>query len=339
MKVRRATTADAFAVAEVFSSSLESLSFLPRLHTHDEHHAFIAGLIERNEVWMAEDGSSVVGLAALTKNMLTQLYVHPAAQGQGVGSRLLSHVKERSPGGFTLWVFQQNERARCFYERHGCRLVRLTGGHGNEERMPDALYEWRPGVWHVPPAELHTERLVLRQWRDDDIEPFARLNADPDVRRYYPTIPTRAESERRLRAKHAEMESRGWGRWAVELAAEKRLIGYTGLSDVTFTAAFTPAVEVGWGLSRDAWGHGFATEAGRAALGYAFDTLQLDEVVSFTAVANGRSRRVMERLGMGRVPTEDFDHPNVPEGPLRRHVLYRVARLPEGFPWRRPHPA
>ena len=93
---------------------------------------------------MAEDGGRIVGMAALSAEMLDQLYVHPDAQGGGAGSALLDRAKERRPAGFTFWVFQQNVAARRFYERRGCRLVKLTDGSGNEEKTPDALYEWRP---------------------------------------------------------------------------------------------------------------------------------------------------------------------------------------------------
>jgi len=99
---------------------------------------------------------------------------------------------------------------------------------------------------------------------------------------------------------------------------------------VRFQAHFTPAVEVGWRLARGHWGRGYATEGARAALEYAFGVLGLQEVVSFTAGANERSRRVMERLGMSRDAADDFEHPLLPPGPLRRHVLYRLARAPEG---------
>jgi GNAT superfamily N-acetyltransferase len=143
VEVRSAGSDDAAAIAEVFSLSFESLSFLPRLHTRDEDRVFIAGLVSRDEVWVAEESGRIVGMAALEEDLLSHLYVHPDAQGRGVGSALLEKVKERRPTGFTFWVFQQNRRARRFYERRGCRLVRLTDGSGNEENTPDALYEWR----------------------------------------------------------------------------------------------------------------------------------------------------------------------------------------------------
>jgi GNAT superfamily N-acetyltransferase len=144
VELRRAGPVDAEAVAEVFIASFETLTFLPTLHTHDEHRAFIRRLVDGSEVWVAEDDGRVLGMAALSAEMLDHLYVHPDAQGLGAGSALLEKAKERRPVGFRFWVFQANERARRFYERRGCRLVRLTDGRGNEERTPDALYEWRP---------------------------------------------------------------------------------------------------------------------------------------------------------------------------------------------------
>ena len=110
------------------------------------------------------------------------------------------------------------------------------------------------------------------------------------------------------------------------MAATGDFIGFVGLNEPRFEAHFTPAVEIGWRLARGAWGHGYATEAARAVLAYAFDELQLDEVVSFTTVENWRSRRVMERIGMSYDPAGDFDHPNVTDERIRPHVLYRLAR-------------
>ena len=146
MDVRRGRPADADAIADAFIPSFESLTFLPMLHTHEEHRAHVRErLLGEQEVWVAEPEGRIVGFAALTDDMLTNLYVHPECQGRGAGSALLAKAKERRPAGFTFWVFQQNERARRFYERHGCRLVRLSDGSGSEEKVPDALYEWRSG--------------------------------------------------------------------------------------------------------------------------------------------------------------------------------------------------
>lgn len=146
-------------------------------------------------------------------------------------------------------------------------------------------------------AELSTPRLLLRRWRDADRAPFARLNADPVVMEQFPATISRAQTDT-----------------LVDRIPQ------------TFETPFTPAVEVGWRLAAHAWGHGYATEAATACLDHAFETLDLPEVVSMTAVINLRSVVVMQRLGMTRDPADDFDHPRVPEGHrLRRHVLYRVT--------------
>ena len=137
----------------------------------------------------------------------------------------------------------------------------------------------------------------------------------------------RAESDAFVRAAEAEIARQGWGLWAAELRQTGAFIGFVGLRAPTFTAPFTPCVEIGWRLERESWGQGLATEAGRECLRFAFETLALAEVVSFTVPANRRSRAVMERLGMAHDAQEDFDHPRLPEGhPLQRHVLYRLRR-------------
>ncbi|HZD88425.1 MAG TPA: GNAT family N-acetyltransferase [Gaiellaceae bacterium] len=175
-------------------------------------------------------------------------------------------------------------------------------------------------------AELRTERLLLRQWRDSDLEPFAALNADPETMRFFPAPLAREESDAIAERARRHLEEEGWGLWAVEVAGGPPFAGFVGLARPSFEAHFTPAVEVGWRLAREHWGNGYATEAGRAALAFAFVELGLAEVVSFTSKLNAPSWRVMERLGMARDPEDDFDHPRLPPGhPLRPHVLYRLA--------------
>jgi RimJ/RimL family protein N-acetyltransferase len=175
-------------------------------------------------------------------------------------------------------------------------------------------------------SELLTPRLTLRQWRDGDLEPFAALNADPEVMRFFPAPLSREQSDDLATHAKRGIEERGWGLWAVEVIESARFIGFVGLAEPRFEAHFTPAVEVGWRLARDAWGNGYATEGARATVVYAFDDLGLDEIVSFTSAINERSRRVMERLGMTRNPSDDFDHPSLNDGTLRPHVLYRLRR-------------
>ena len=170
-----------------------------------------------------------------------------------------------------------------------------------------------------------TPRLLLRGWRDDDREPWAALNADAEVMAHFPTTLTRATSDSLVDVTMHGWVEHGFGLWALERLEDGLFLGFTGLSRPSFEAHFTPAVEVGWRLARHAWGHGYASEAARAALAFGFETVGLDQIVSFTVPANVRSRAVMERIGMGHDPSDDFDHPKLPEGhPLRRHVLYRL---------------
>ena len=171
-----------------------------------------------------------------------------------------------------------------------------------------------------------TERLRMRRWRRDDLEPFAALNADPAVMEFFVAPLTRAESDAFVERIEAQFDDLGFGLWAVETKHGGAFIGFVGLARQTFPAHFTPAVEVGWRLARQTWGHGYASEAARAALDVGFDDFGLDGIVSTTSVPNVRSQRVMQRLAMTRDPADDFDHPNVPEGhPIRRHVLYRIG--------------
>ncbi|HQZ09605.1 MAG TPA: GNAT family N-acetyltransferase, partial [Ornithinibacter sp.] len=170
----------------------------------------------------------------------------------------------------------------------------------------------------MPPAVRGTERLVLRQWRESDLEPFARLNADPEVMRWFPAPLSRDQSDAMVDRLSGLIEAESWGMWALERRDTGEFIGFTGLGVPRQVLPFQPCVEVGWRLAATAWGHGFATEAAREALRVGFDELGLTEIVSFTAVPNMRSRAVMERLGMVRDAAEDFDHPAVDVGhPVR----------------------
>jgi ribosomal-protein-alanine N-acetyltransferase len=149
---------------------------------------------------------------------------------------------------------------------------------------------------------------------------------------HFPERLSRRQSDDLIEKIEAGFEANGYGLWALELRATGELIGFTGLAKPSFEAHFTPAVEIGWRLARSAWGSGYATEAARAALGFGFEQRGLTEVVSFATVANGRSRAVMERIGMTREPDDDFNHPGLPLGhPLSRHVLYRL-RAPQAAP-------
>lgn len=176
------------------------------------------------------------------------------------------------------------------------------------------------------PLELHTRRCVLRAWKDADMAPWAELNADPEVRRHFPSLLNAEQAAAEAARCRDAMAQRGWGMWALEVPGSFAFAGFVGLNVPHYDAAFVPAVEIGWRLARAAWGQGLASEAARAALDFAFTRLGQAEVVAITVPGNEASRRVMQRLGMLRDEGGDFDHPRIEAGhPLRRHVLYRKA--------------
>jgi GNAT superfamily N-acetyltransferase len=145
MNTRRATAADADAVADIFLAAKGEMTYLPQLHTEEETRGWIRDVVLCDlEVWVAEFDDRVTGFAALSDDLLELLYVHPQEQNQRVGTALLELAKKRRPRGLRLWVFQKNMAARRFYERHGFTLAHLTDGRDNEEREPDALYDWSP---------------------------------------------------------------------------------------------------------------------------------------------------------------------------------------------------
>jgi ribosomal-protein-alanine N-acetyltransferase len=152
------------------------------------------------------------------------------------------------------------------------------------------------------------------------------MNADREVMEHFPAVLDRGASDALVDHIEAHFAEHAFGAWAIEVQGGEPFVGFVGLHHVGFEAHFTPAVEIAWRLSRDAWGHGYATEAAREACRIAFAELQLSEVVSFTVPRNVRSRAVMERLGMTHDPRDDFDHPGLAEGhPQRRHVLARLS--------------
>ncbi len=168
---------------------------------------------------------------------------------------------------------------------------------------------------------MQTERLLMRRWRESDREPFAALNGDPETLKYFPGTLDRAASDALIDRIEAGFGERGFGLWALEVAASGQFIGFTGLNPMPDGVPGAGGMEVGWRLARTAWHHGYATEAARAALTVAFDGVGLDEIWSMTAVLNEPSQAVMRRLGLTEAAR--FDHPRVPAGsPVRPHVLY-----------------
>ncbi len=176
------------------------------------------------------------------------------------------------------------------------------------------------------PIEFETQRLLLRQWRAADREPFAALNADPVVMEYFPSPLTREESDATADRCERLIAERGWGAWATEIKATGEFIGFAGLHIPRDDLPISPCVEILWRLAKTRWHQGFATEAARGALHIGFEILRLPEIVSFTVPSNTPSRRVMERLGM-RMDAATFEHPGIPDGHvLRAHCNYRLSR-------------
>ena len=180
---------------------------------------------------------------------------------------------------------------------------------------------------------LETRRLLLCTWSEEDAEVLLALSRDPEVMRWFPALATPEQVEQLVTRHRAELAAGRPGLYAVRTRAAEpggsRCLGFVGLAVPRFDPPFRatdPCVEIGWRLRRDAWGHGYASEAAREALRHGFETLGLEEVVSFTAVANEPSRAVMRRIGMRHDPAGDFDHPLLEPGhPLQRHVLYRLS--------------
>jgi RimJ/RimL family protein N-acetyltransferase len=174
------------------------------------------------------------------------------------------------------------------------------------------------------PVALRTPRLLLREWRDADAEPFAAMSADSGLTEFL--LPPDEAWVTRARA---HWDRRGFGQFVIELPGVTSFIGVVGLGDAHAAVPAAPAIEAAWRLSRPYWGQGYALEAARAAIDDGLGRLGFQEIIAITVVENHRSRRVMERLGMTRDPAEDFDfdHPRLPPGhKLRRHVLYRLRR-------------
>ncbi len=171
---------------------------------------------------------------------------------------------------------------------------------------------------------IETERLALRTWRKEDKAPFAEMNADPEVMRYFPKALDRAGSDALVEKIMGLMAENGFGLWAAEEKERGEFAGFIGFHPATFPARFTPCIEIGWRLRRASWGKGLATEGASACLGYGFSKLGLTDIFSFTASTNAPSINVMRKIGLRERGT--FEHPNIAEGnPLRPHVLYGIT--------------
>lgn len=178
---------------------------------------------------------------------------------------------------------------------------------------------------------IKTERLMLRDWRDSDLAPWAAMNADPEVRHYLGGPLTYEQAAAWVLNYQDDLDRHGYGFWAIETRATGEFIGFTGLATVDDEMPFT-GIELGWRLARSAWGNGYATEAGQAALRHGFDVMDLSVIVAVTMAQNLRSQAVMRRIGMTTNAAEDFDDPDVDDVSLRRHVVYRKVRDRSGLP-------
>lgn len=173
---------------------------------------------------------------------------------------------------------------------------------------------------------LQTDRLILRQWQEDDLLPFYELNSDPEVMAFFPSTLSRNESDQLASEIQARLNKNGWGFWAVEEKNSKDFIGFVGLNKPSVELPFSPCIEIGWRLAKKFWGKGYASEAGKKSLEFAFDDLSTDEIVSFTAAINKQSEMVMQRIGLSNTHN-NFNHPSVPNNsPLYEHILYKMTQ-------------
>ena len=177
------------------------------------------------------------------------------------------------------------------------------------------------------PVELRTPRVLLRQWKESDLDKWIQMNADPEVRKYFPAINTPEQSQGEAARIGGGITQRGWGMWALEIPGVIPFARFVGLNPPAYWAPWQPAVEIGWRLTPEAWHQGYATEAAAASLQFAFDVLELPQVIALSVTTNTPSHDVMTRLGMVRDIDADFIHPRVPEDwPLKMHIVHRISR-------------
>ncbi len=172
---------------------------------------------------------------------------------------------------------------------------------------------------------LSTERLGLRRWIKSDKEPFAELNKDPAVMKYFPRTLTDLESYETIKRINLHFEKNNFGLFAVDNLQTGQFIGFTGFIIPKFETFFTPCVEISWRFKKESWGKGFATEAAKVCLQYGFENLKFETIVSYTSALNLKSENVMRKIGMEFITV--FDHPQIEkDNTLCRHVLYQIIR-------------
>lgn len=171
---------------------------------------------------------------------------------------------------------------------------------------------------------LTTERLIMRQWQATDFPAYAKINQNPEVMEFYPSMLTPEESHAQAEKFRLQIEQKGWGFWALSLKNDERFIGFVGLNDPTYDLPFSPCVEIGWRIDSAFWRKGYAYEAAQKSLQFGFEVLNLEEIVSFTSTTNLKSKSLMKKLAMTDTQ-QNFQHPLIADGhPLSEHVLYKI---------------
>lgn len=282
---------------------------------------------------LALNGSELAGCVAMRKLdheicEMKRLFVRPQFQGLGIGRLLVeSLVRLACKKGYRrmcLDTVPSMTSAIALYRNMGFVTIQPYC----ENPVDGATFMELNLLGRLSPVDqLETDRLLLRQWRDDDVELFARLNADPAVMEHYPATLTRQQTEAATERISETFRDRGFGLMVVELKQTGEFMGFVGLQVPSFDAHFMPCVEVGWRLEKRFWGQGYAPEAARKVMRDGYERVGLDEIVAMTTTTNTNSMRVMEKLGMVRDVREDFDNPKIPSGHhLQRHVLYRLPK-------------
>ena len=172
---------------------------------------------------------------------------------------------------------------------------------------------------------IETERLILRQWQQNDYAEFAKLTASVEVMKYFPSTLTTEQSDEGIERSKSSIKDKGFGFWAAELKQTNEFIGFIGINDPGDGYPFSPSIEIGWRLAQRFWGKGYASEGAKASLEFAFKKLGLNEIISMTPVLNSNSMKVMQRIGM-QDTKQNFIHPKlIKPHELAEHVLYKTT--------------
>jgi RimJ/RimL family protein N-acetyltransferase len=244
---------------------------------------------------------------------------------------LTNFIKEHVQGKFTILItdpLKSNKNAVQFFERNGFQKCEENNHDTANELMIFRINQ----IDNTSKIILTTDRLILRTWKASDLPLMTTISSDPLVMEHFPAIQNITATQALIDRINQHYEKFGYALCAVETKDMHEFIGFVGLNQPSFEIPKfipkgLPIVEIGWRLSAKHWGKGYATEAAKAVLRYAFTELNLDEIISFTVTANTKSCRVMEKIGLHHSEADDFDHPKLEENSsLRRHVLYRLTR-------------